>query len=609
MFLSNKKRLITLSVALMLAGCGTDDTSANSKDDTSAHAKPLAFNLTTITASSSDKATTFTWEASDNATEYSLCRKDLSKPKSCDVLEITTTTSAIVNGIGVIKHLTSEYFVIAKNSFGEIASNERFLRPQELTPLIQHIDASNTVKDDDFGISIALSSDGNTLAVGATGEDSNGTGVNSEAQANNDASHSGAVYIFRYSDYKWTQEAYLKASNAGEGDAFGGAISLSSDGNTLAVGAHGEDSNGLGVNSGEQADNYGEDSGAVYIFRYNDSEWTQEAYIKSSHASLGHWFGGDISLSADGNTLAVGASRESSDGVGINSEVVWDIGARDSGAVYLFRYIDSSWTQEAYIKASNTGEHDFFGGSVALSSDGNTLAVGASGESSDGTGVNSGAQENDNALKSGAVYLFRYSDSKWTQEAYLKASNAGVGDHFGGSVALSSDGNTLAAGASGESSDGSGVYVEALSNNNARYTGALYIFRFSDSIWTQEAYIKASNTDVGRYFGSNIALSSDGKALAVGVPYENSGGVGVNSEDQENNDFRASGAAYLFRYSDSKWTQEAYLKASNTHEFNYFGGAVALSSDGKALAVGAPHYWSADNSDGQGDDSRPVYFY
>ncbi|MEF1306473.1 hypothetical protein QTO17_31900, partial [Vibrio owensii] len=179
MFLSNKKRLITLSVALMLAGCGTDDTSANSKDDTSAHAKPLAFNLTTITASSSDKATTFTWEASDNATEYSLCRKDLSKPKSCDVLEITTTTSAIVNGIGVIKHLTSEYFVIAKNSFGEIASNERFLRPQELTPLIQHIDASNTVKDDDFGISIALSSDGNTLAVGATGEDSNGTGVNS----------------------------------------------------------------------------------------------------------------------------------------------------------------------------------------------------------------------------------------------------------------------------------------------------------------------------------------------------------------------------------------------------------------------------------------------
>ena len=599
MFLSNKKRLITLSVALMLAGCGSDDTSANSTDDTSAHAKPLAFNLTTITASSSDKATTFTWETSDNATEYSLCRKDISKPKSCDVLEITTTTSAIVNGIGVIRHLTSEYFVIAKNSFGEIASNERSLRTQELTPLIQQIYASNTVKDDSFGFSIALSSDGNTLAVGAPGEDSNGTGVNSGAQANNDASYSGAVYIFRYSDYKWTQEAYLKASNVGEGDAFGGAISLSSDGNTLAVGASGV----------HYEEHYVWDSGAIYIFRYSDSEWTQEADLKAFNNDEFNYFGGDISLSADGNTLAAGASLENSDCVGINCEVVSDIVADGSGAVYLFRYSDSRWAQEAYIKASNAGVNDRFGDSVALSSDGNTLAVGAYGESSDGTGVNSGAQENDNALQSGAVYLFRYNDSKWTQEAYLKASNAGVYDHFGDSVALSSDGNTLAAGAPRESSDGSGVYSEALSNNNARYTGALYIFRFSDSIWTQEAYLKASNTDVGRYFGSNIALSSDGQALAVGVPYENSGGVGVNSEDQENNDFRDSGAAYLFRYSDSKWTQEAYLKASNTHEFNYFGGAVALSSDGEVLAVGEPDYWSGDNSDGQGDDSRPVYIY
>ncbi|MFA0098445.1 hypothetical protein AB4406_25660, partial [Vibrio splendidus] len=76
--------------------------------------------------------------------------------------------------------------------------------------------------------------------------------------------------------------------------------------------------------------------------------------------------------------------------------------------------------------------------SVALSSDGNTLAVGAIREDSNGTGVNSGAQANNSAPASGAVYLFRYRASTWTQEAYIKASNTDFDDYFGNSVALSS---------------------------------------------------------------------------------------------------------------------------------------------------------------------------
>lgn len=117
MFISNKKSTITLSVALMLAGCVSGGAAPNKM--------PLAFDLITISLSMNEKATIFTWQASDNATEYSLCRKDVSMPKSCDVLATSTTTSVIVNDIGIIKNLTSQYFVIAKNSSGEIASNKR----------------------------------------------------------------------------------------------------------------------------------------------------------------------------------------------------------------------------------------------------------------------------------------------------------------------------------------------------------------------------------------------------------------------------------------------------------------------------------------------------
>ncbi|MEZ9982537.1 FG-GAP repeat protein, partial [Vibrio sp. 10N.261.49.A3] len=95
---------------------------------------------------------------------------------------------------------------------------------------------------------------------------SNGTGVNSGAQANNSAPASGAVYLFRYRASTWTQEAYIKASNTGAGDNFGTSVALSSDGNTLAAGAPREGSNGTGVNSGAQANNSAPASGAVYLY-------------------------------------------------------------------------------------------------------------------------------------------------------------------------------------------------------------------------------------------------------------------------------------------------------------------------------------------------------
>src|SRR5262249_29129235 len=158
-------------------------------------------------------------------------------------------------------------------------------------------------------------------------------------------------------------------------------------------------------------------------------------YIKASNTGADDSFGFSIALSADGSTLAVGAFAEDSSATGINGNQASDAAA-DAGAVYVFRRSGTTWSQEAYVKASNTNAGDEFGFSVALSADGSTMAVGAVSEDSSSTGIN-GNQTNDLASASGAVYVFTRSGTTWTQQAYVKASNTGVNDDFGADVALS----------------------------------------------------------------------------------------------------------------------------------------------------------------------------
>jgi len=114
-----------------------------------------------------------------------------------------------------------------------------------------------------------------------------------------------------------------------------------------------------------------------------------------------------VSLSTNGNTLAVGASSEDSAAIGINGDEA-ENSAGNSGAVYVFNRISDTWQQQAYLKASNNRPSDadqFFGAAVSLSGDGNSLAVGAQGESSASTGVN-GDQNSATAFGAGAVYLY-----------------------------------------------------------------------------------------------------------------------------------------------------------------------------------------------------------
>ena len=474
---------------------------------------------------------------------------------------------------------------------------------------IGYFKASNTGLRDFFGFAVALSADGNTLAVGATQEESNATGINGN-QNDNSKFAAGAVYVFRFNGMNWLQQAYVKASNTDFSEWFGTAVSLSTDGNTLAVGAGSESSGATGIN-GDQNNNLAIVSGAAYVFRFDGTDWFQQAYVKASNTDGGDRFGDAVSLSADGNTLAVGAGGEDSNATGIDGDQN-NNSASGSGAVYVFRFDGAAWSQQAYVKASNAEADDRFGLPVSLSADGNTLAAGAGGEDSIATGIN-GNQNDNSASASGAAYVFRFDGAAWAQQAYVKASNTGLTDFFGGALALSADGNTLAVGADEEDSNATGIDGNQ-NDNSALGSGAAYVFRFDGTDWTQQAYVKASNSGWNDVFGEAVSLSADGNTLAVGASGEDSNATGINGT-QYDDSFGFTGAAYVFRFDGMNWLQQAYVKASNSGNGDGFGWAVALSADGNALAVGAIGEESnatginGNQNDDSAEASGAVYVY
>jgi hypothetical protein len=393
------------------------------------------------------------------------------------------------------------------------------------------------------------------------------------------------------------QVAYLKASNAEFQDNFGGSVSVSGD--TLVVGAHGEDSNATGVN-GDESNNSAATSGAAYVFVRNGTTWSQQAYLKASNTEAFDNFG--ISVSISGDTIVVGAPAEDSSATGVNGNQ-GDNSAPGAGAAYVFVRSGTTWSQQAYLKASNTGLQDRFGETVSVQ--GNTIVVGAYLEDSNARGVN-GNQSNDLATDSGAAYVFLRSGTTWSQQAYLKASNTGANDFFGLSVAV--NGQTIVVAAEGEDSNATGVNGDQ-SNNTFISSGAAYVFVRSGTTWSQEAYLKASNTDAADHFGGRgpethgPSVAVNGTTIVVGAWGEDSNATGVNG-NQSDNSAANSGAAYVFVRNGTTWSQQAYLKASNTERIDQFGVSVSVSFD--TAVVGA------DTEDGDNNlrvDSGAAYVF
>lgn len=319
------------------------------------------------------------------------------------------------------------------------------------------------------------------------------------------------------------------------GGHLGKSVALSGDGSTLAVGAYTDD-------------NQVTDSGAVYIFSRGPAGWEQQALVKAPTPAANDWFGASVALSSDGQRLLVGASGY----------------AANRGAIFVFERSSGQWNQEWFqvdpYPWTSQDNSRRFGWTLAMSGDGNTLVAGR--DDDDVTAV-----------------VFTRDSGQWTSQATIPAMPSYKGSAF----ALSGDGNTLVVGRRNA----------AIAAGTA---GVVDVYERVSTAWQFSAQLTAANAGNGDGFGWSVALAGDGQTIAVGAIFEDGDATGINGLD--GNGSLNSGAVYVFARSAGSWSQQAYVKASNTGEFDWFGYAVSLSADGNTLAVTA----NDEDSSAQGLD-------
>ena len=337
------------------------------------------------------------------------------------------------------------------------------------------------------GTSVSLSDDGNTLAIGGPGDHSN----------------IGATWIFTRSG-TWSQQGNKLIGTGVTGTSGqGSSCALSADGNTLAIGGPLDNSF----------------IGATWIFTRSGTTWTQQGDKLIGTGVTGTSKQGySCSLSSDGNTLAVGGITDSS----------------DNGAVWIFTRSNGLWSQQTKISGNTSSSAGF---SCSLSSDGNTLAIGS---------------PNDNSL-AGSTSIYTRSGGIWTQQTILVGTGAiGTSSEQGFSCSLSADGNTLATG---------GPFDDTV-------IGATWIFTRSGTTWTQQSKLIGTGNIGGSTQGMSCALTADGNTLISNGPSDNS----------------SLGATWVFTRSGTTWTQQSKLVSGIVFQ----GLSCDLSSNGNTLALGCP---------------------
>ncbi len=440
----------------------------------------------------------------------------------------------------------------------------------------QRLTDSDPEQDAMLGAGVALSGDGNTAIVGRTRAGRYEPGV---------------AKVFVRSGTTWTlQQALSNPEPQDPGmrsDWFGGAVALSADGNTAVVGAFADR---LDFEYGAS------NAGSVTIFARSGTTWTVQAHLTCADSDpvcqygASNWgttnsaaFGYSVAVSGDGDTVMVGTKLSSSNNV----------------AAVVFTRSGSTWTlqQSIALEGGNGNVDDkFHGMSVALSSDGNTAAVGdADGASiADWTAVNGtflGYSCNNNYA--GAVRVLTRSGSTWTEQQTLVPTGGEARCGFGGyGLDLSDDGNTLIGGAG----------YATVGSNAAQ--GSATVFTRSGSTWTQQQTLTSAEGAAQEFFGGAstpsayggipgpakmVALSADGNTAVVGAPRADT--LSFNS-----------GTAKVFTRSGSTWTQQQTLNQAATSR--YFGNSVSLSDDAGTVIAGS--YF--DTIDGKPEAGSAVVF-
>lgn len=337
--------------------------------------------------------------------------------------------------------------------------------------------------------------DGDRAIIGAKHHDANG-------------GNSGALYVFERDCTSWSQTAKIVPADNASYDIFGGGIAL--DGNRIAVSASFDDDNGG-------------DSGSVYVFEYDGSNWNQTAKITTDSAdangTLGHSF-----IDMDGDRIIASGLSAVSPGT-------------DVGSVYVFDYDGSSWSQTAELVGSDSVAGDLFGGWGAL--DGDLIVVSASYDTISGM------------TAYGSVFVFEYDGSSWseTEKIITSQGNAWGWMIFGSGVDLSGD--RIAVGAH---------------NDGASNEGLIHIFEYDGSNWNQTALLDPADTRVA--MGFDVALDG-GKLLAGTSDYLNT----------------VNGKSYYYEYDGSSWNLTQIMTASDGANNDYYGYRGDV--DGESIAISA----------------------
>lgn len=369
-------------------------------------------------------------------------------------------------------------------------------------------------------------------------------------------------------------------------DQSGWNTSINANGKVVVVGAPYNDSTGV-------------DAGRVKVYEFNGSAWQQLGNDIFGEAA-GDKSGTSTSISADGYTVAIGAPYN--DGAGV-----------DAGRVRIYRYIASAW-QQLGSDIDGAGAAYLAGRSVSLSSDGNTVAIGVSGNNFNtghtsiysfngsswqqvgadigaealydqagfsvslnaaGTTVAIGAPNNDGiGSNAGHVRVFTYNGSSW-QQIGGDIDGEATGDNSGEYVSISSDGGTVAIGAQFNSSPPN------------TYAGHVRIYRYNGGIWQQ------LGVDIDGYFlndrSGSVSISGDGNTVAIGAYVNDASGNG-------------SGHVRVYTYNGSAWQQlGGDLNGEKAGDGS--GYSTGLSTDGYTVAIGAP------GSDTNGPSSGHVKVY
>lgn len=362
---------------------------------------------------------------------------------------------------------------------------------------------TNGVSGDEYGSSVAI--DGDVMVVGAVQGDATDT-------------NSGYANVYRFNGSEWVFEQQLLPSNSGSWDQFGSAVDV--EGNTIIVGAYGD-----WISSSIQ------DSGAVFVFTYNGSTWTEQTRLVASDAASGDRFGHAVAL--DGTRLVVGAYLDDDNGSG-------------SGSAYIFEGSGASWTQTAKLTASDGHSDARFGRHVSLNGD--TVFIGA--YYTDAAGDSSGS-----------VYIYEYDSGSWGNEQIVTPTALSSWDYFGHGVA--NDGNTLAIGVYGDDEYGS-------------RSGSVYIYEHNGTSWVNTHVLNAADADSDDQFGYSVAVDETGNRVLVGARYEDT--VATNA-----------GAMYLFEYNGSSWS-EAQKMMVTTGGANYDNLGVSVAIHSNTLVGGAIGY-------------------